>query len=267
MSAREASSADVPEDRRLELINAEIDGRLSPSERAELEALLAADPATLELRDDLRTVAEQLADLPELEPPGALRRAIRGAMSSAAAPPEGEVSLASRLRHWLGAPATLRLAGVFAAGLAVGAFVLAPDQGLGLRGLSGTMAAYEAGADDAVDRLTMDEAGITGSVGIHDRGSLYVIEYDLTAEEPVEVVTAYKGSDASFNGFAHIGDGDTRAVAEGQRVWLSVDGHRRYAIFLSRPESQAGEVEIDVYAGDRLLHRGNLRVPAVARAP
>jgi hypothetical protein len=128
------------------------------------------------------------------------------------------------------------------------------------------MAAYEAGSDDAIDRLTMTSGGLAGSVGLHDRGALYVIEYDLETDRPVDVVTRYRGEEAAFNGFAHIGDSNTRAVAEGRRVSLTVEGHRRYAIFLSRPETEPGEVEIDFYAGDELLQRGSLRVPAVAQA-
>ena len=259
----------VDRERGLELIHGEIDGRLTDAERAELAALVAADPEARALREDLGRVVEQLEDLPELEPPGALRRAIRGALpgSPAMGPSAESPPPAARLRQWLSGGETLRLAGVFAAGLAVGAVVLAPDAGLGLRELTGTMAAYDAGRDDAVDRLTMDLSGLAGSVGLHDRGSMYVIEYDLDTERPIEVVTAYNGDEGAFNGFAHIGDSDTRAVAEGRRVWLTVDGHRRYAIFLSRPRSQEGEIEIDFYAGEELLHRGSLRVPAAARAP
>jgi hypothetical protein len=256
-------------ERELELIHGEIDGRLSDAERTELAALVAVDPEMRALRDDLRHVVEQLEDLPELEPPGALRRAIRGALPRQAPADTAPASapLAARLRRWLSGGETLRLAGVFAAGLAVGAIIIAPDAGLGLRELTGTMAAYDAGRDDAVDRLTMDLSVVAGSVGLHDRGSMYVLEYDLDTERPIEVVTAYSGEEGAFNGFAHIGDSNTRAVAEGRRVWLTVDGHRRYAIFLSRPRTQEGEIEIDFYAGEELLHRGSLRVPAMARAP
>ena len=256
----------MTEERRLELIHAEIDGRISDPERAELDALLGTEPATRQLRDDLRIVADRLAELPQVEPPATLRQAIHAALPARARQDVGP-RLGERLRSWLATPATFKLAGAFAAGLAVGAIVLSPDAGMDLRQLTGTMAAYESGEDDAIARLTMDEPDVAGSVGIHHRGALYVIEYDLSTEQPVDVVTDYSGANASFNGFAHIGDSDTRAVAEGRRVRLTIDGHRRYAIFLRRPKGGEGQIEIGFYAGDKLLHSGNLRVPAVAQAP
>jgi hypothetical protein len=48
----------------LELINLELDGRLDAAGRAELEAILANDPAARTRREQLRAVAQALADAP-----------------------------------------------------------------------------------------------------------------------------------------------------------------------------------------------------------
>ena len=254
------------DERIADLIQAELDDRLSDAERHELDALLR-DPAARALRDELHQTVAALSALSELEPPAALRRALRAALPTAAvtAAPASP-SLIDRLRGSLGLPA-VRTAGAFAAGLAVGAVAVGLGPGssdLDMAALTGTMAGYETGSSDAIDRLIMELPGVEGSIGLHRRGGLYVIEYDLEAEQPVDVVTDYTGTDAKFNGFAHIGDSDTRAVAEGRQVRLTIDGHRRYAVFLSRPRGSAGEIEIGLYDGEALLHRDNLTVPAAA---
>ena len=50
--------------RAIELINLELDGRLDAAGRAELEAILANDPAARARREQLRAVARALADAP-----------------------------------------------------------------------------------------------------------------------------------------------------------------------------------------------------------
>jgi hypothetical protein len=253
------------DERIADLIQAELDDRLSDAERGELEALLQ-DPAARALRDEFHQAVAGLSALSELEPPAALRQALRGALPAAGTVRPANPSVIERLIGCL-APPAVRIAGAFAAGLAVGVVAVGLGPGssdLDMAALTGTMAGYETGSGDAVDRLTMELPGIEGSIGLHRRGGLYVIEYDLDAAQPVDVVTDYTGTDANFSGFAHIGDSDTRAVAEGRQVRLTIDGHRRYAVFLSRPRGGAGDIEIGLYDGDALLHRDNLTVPAAA---
>lgn len=255
------------DERIADLIQAELDDRLSEADRRELEMLLQ-DPVARALRDEFHQTVASLSALDELEPPAALRQTLRSSLPA----PAGTViaerpSLLERLLGSLALPA-VRTAGAFAAGLALGVVVvgLGPgSSGTDMAALTGTMAGYQAGSSDAIDQLTMELPGVEGSIALHRRGGLYVIEYDLAADQPVEIVTDYTGTDANFSGFAHIGDSDTRAVAQGRQVRLTIDGHRRYAVFLSRPRGSAGEIEIGLYDGDSLLHRDNLTVPATAK--
>ena len=250
------------DERIADLIQAELDDQLSDADRRELEALLQ-DPAARALRDEFHQTVAGLSALSELEPPAALRRALRSSFPAANSTVTPSPSLLERLLGSLALPA-VRTAGAFAAGLAVGVIAVGLVPGssdLDMAALTGTMAGYEAESSDAVDRLTMDLPGVEGSIGLHRRGELYVIEYDLDADQPVEIVTDYTGTDANFSGFAHIGDSDTRAVAQGRQVRLTINGHRRYAVFLSRPQGSAGDIEIGLYDGDALLHRDNLTVP------
>jgi len=66
--------------RLLELIHADLDGRLDAAEKAELARRLLADPAARRLHDELRRTDTLLRDLPRAEPPDGLRSAIQGAL-------------------------------------------------------------------------------------------------------------------------------------------------------------------------------------------
>ena len=65
----------MPDDRMLELLNAEIDGELSAAERAELSQRLLNDPQARTAREELRRTCTGLDALPRAEPPAELRNA------------------------------------------------------------------------------------------------------------------------------------------------------------------------------------------------
>jgi len=66
--------------RLLDLVQADLDGRLDGAEKAELARRLLADPAARRLHDELRRTHTLLHDLPQVEPPDGLRSAIQGAL-------------------------------------------------------------------------------------------------------------------------------------------------------------------------------------------
>jgi anti-sigma factor RsiW len=66
--------------RLLELIQADLDGRLDGAEKAELARRLLADPAARRLHDELRQTDALLRDLPQAQPPDELTSAIRDSL-------------------------------------------------------------------------------------------------------------------------------------------------------------------------------------------
>ena len=68
------------EQRLLELIQADLDGRLDGAEKAELARRLLADPAARRLQGELRQTDTLLRDLPQAQPPDELTSAIRAKM-------------------------------------------------------------------------------------------------------------------------------------------------------------------------------------------
>ena len=70
----------MDEAKRLELLQKDLDGALSPAEKAELARLLLQDPDAHRLRDDLKRTDRLLREVPEAEPPPGLRSAILRAL-------------------------------------------------------------------------------------------------------------------------------------------------------------------------------------------
>jgi hypothetical protein len=68
------------EQRLLELIQADLDGRLDGAEKAELARRLLADPAARRLQGELRQTDTLLRDLPRAQPPDELTSAIRDSL-------------------------------------------------------------------------------------------------------------------------------------------------------------------------------------------
>jgi len=66
--------------RLLELIQADLDGRLDGAGKAELARLLLADPAARRLQEELRRTDALLRDLPRAQPPDDLRTAVQEAL-------------------------------------------------------------------------------------------------------------------------------------------------------------------------------------------
>ena len=76
-------------ERSLELIHGEIDGRISAREQEELRALLDADPKLREIRSELQKLAQSLGQVQPLDPPAGLRARILNAIRPPPVAPPG----------------------------------------------------------------------------------------------------------------------------------------------------------------------------------
>lgn len=169
----------------LELIHAEIDGRLPESRRADLSRYLLEHPEARVLRDELRRLSAALAQVEYVAPPSGLRDAV---LQAARLPPSGGTG-----RRW-GLPGVLRYAAAFAGGVLVStiAFHAGKDGGAGIdvSALTGTMASQEAQKQDgASDGMSVSLEQGRGTASLRETPSGLVLEYDLAARDPVRIVT------------------------------------------------------------------------------
>ncbi len=258
-------------ERSIELIHADLDGEISAEDQQELHACLESDASLGALRDDMRKLHDVLGRVESEDPPPGLRSRI----IAAAAPqftrrivkPRRSI-LASILPGWP-APALLRYGAAAAFGAAIVAVGLKVGD-LDSHGpadpgsLVGTMTSYRApGA--ATGRIALDTAAITGSVGTSVQNGLVVVDFNLSAAEPVEIIADYGQSGLSFSGFAQFEEASASVEADQGRVRFTQQDAHRYAVFFSPSGQGNGTIEFQFLADGKLIHEDALEVPAKGR--
>lgn len=240
------------EERFRELIHAEIDGELTDRQKAELANHLLAHPETRTIRDEIGRVCAALDGIEMVEPPHGLRDSILRALQL----PAGEIGagVGSGVRSLFGrgsarGPFAIRYAAAVLIALVVAAVAfqvgLESRDGLEVSQLVGTMA----GSNDSTtarlaDTARVDLRELQGTVRLYDAGGVLVLDFDLAAQHPVNVVAAYAGREVRFSGFVEPGSGE----------------NRRYALSLAGPVEPGAAVRLGFYSKGILIHEDALEV-------
>jgi len=256
------------DERTIELINADIDGELEPSERLELDGILDSSADARAMRAELLSLNNLLESLPEQKPPAGLLQEI---LNKITLPGEKSAFSLSRLFTSF-QPAATGLA--FAAGLlvTVSFYELLPRQGTSLDtgGMVGTMVANPATMPtESRDVLAFEGAGLDGSVTLKGNKKLLILEFDLDSSEQVEIKVAYAEAGLGFSGIAHVAnDVDDRPVAvetyqlsEGV-LRVENQGRQIFTVFLPEVipvKSGSREISIDVSTAGARVFSGVLR--------
>jgi hypothetical protein len=230
------------EERHVELIHAELDGELTSEQRAELSRVLLANPDARALRDQLARLFDTVAKVEVVPSPPEFSRSVLSALGAKLRP----VASRSAGRSWYTAPA-FRYAAVFVGGLLASAVLLAPgarhavapdvSELVGTIGGQGT-----AGRGSPIDRVELDLTQVSGAVNSYQVDDQLVVELDLTASEPIEVVATHAGQTVHFS----LG---SRPQPTPERV-----------IWLPAGKPHGGpNVQLEVHGGGQLLYRDSLR--------
>lgn len=238
----------------VELINAEIDGEISPAQKQELEVALAADPEAKAMHAELSAMGAALDELPDLDPPPHLKHAI---MASIPAPQPERQKENNWFQSLFAAPA-LRYAGMFAAGalLTLALFdssQLSDRAFTDVTGLVGTMSSeVPDGPGAQVTRI--DRPEVAGRVSLRNSGPLLIVDFDLVSAGPVDIVASYTDQSVWFNGFAQLESPGATISAESGRVTMQIDGKRRYALFLHNAGDRDIVINLQFRSGEDVVY-------------
>jgi anti-sigma factor RsiW len=176
-----------PDARTVDLIQRDLDGDLSATERAELARQLLAEPEARRLRDELARTDARLRAVPPAEPPVGLRPAILKALNL---PADREGTGDGAPGGWSG----FRLAAALLGGLVVvGLGYRLVGTGEDLGGLRGSIAEHAAPTVPA-DEAALPAAGGTVTARLFHEGGQTRLVIESSALEPVEVVGRYAAS-------------------------------------------------------------------------
>jgi hypothetical protein len=233
----------------LELIQADVDGELPDRDRAELSRFMLANPDAHAVRDELKRLCSALGKVRRAEPPPELRASIL-----AAVPLQAPAAGSRSPRSFLPQSGVLRYAAAFAGGLIVSAiaFQVASDRsaGLDVSDLAGTMVSQDpVSRSGPVDSVHVSLDQVSGTVSLFRSSSMRVVEFDLAAREPVEVVVVHDGQEARFSGFGQSGG----AAAQ------------RYALVLDGAGVEGAPIEIRFLTAGAVIHSESLKVPPSSR--
>ena len=245
----------------VELMNADLDGEINDAERIDLAEYLEANPEAAKVRSELAELCGSLDEMGQVESPPHLKYAILNSLQKSR--PARRDSGGFGWKQLLGLP-VLRHSVTFAAGAFLTFALISSNQISNqafddVTGLVGTISdsAPEATGQNTI-RLTSNE--IAGIVSVQAAGSLNVIEFNLAAEGPVEIVAEFSDHDLWFKGFAQLESDDTRILAGDGQVRMHIQGRNRYALYLQHTNDIDAPVNFRFYAAGNLIHEADLLI-------
>jgi len=238
------------------LINAEIDGEINSTEKAELDAILAESEAARDMYNDLGALCESLHSIEEESPPAHLKHVI---MNRVKAAPAASTS-PNFLQMLLGTP-VFKYAGMFVAGVLLTLTIVTSDQVSeqvfdDVTGLVGTVSNPISG--HVLSNIPVDNQNVAGKVSLRSSGSMLILDFDLTSSGPIEIEADYTDRSIWFNGFAQLESSGTTISIEDGSVTLGMEGSRRYAVYLQNGDGHGITVHLRFIAGGEIVHEASL---------
>ena len=223
-----------------ELIQTDLDGELSATERAELARLLLQDPEARRLHGDLRQTDKLLRDIPQAESPPGLRAAILGRPALSERPRDPAA------RQY--GPAPYQMAAAILGGLLiVGISYVLLDGNSSQSDLQGSLAAA------SQVQLSIRAEGAEVSASLRRDGESLRLELDVSTTIPCEVIARIDPATTTFVGGAN--DAQLTVASDQVAVHLPT-GSEVFALEFSG----AAPIQLQLRSGGRLLGEGRLSV-------
>lgn len=244
-------------DRTVELIQASVDREISAADNRELESILAKSAEARRYQADMSELCNVLESAEALDPPAHLRHLIIDSVESN----RRRVLRPKAGSRFLAAPA-FRLATAFAAGVVLTwSFVSSDDLSRNafedVTGLVGTISDSKL-AMPGTTGISISHASIAGTITMRQSGNLLVIDFDLVSKGPMDVIAGFPKTDMWFNGFAQLESNGTSVAAEPGRVTISMDGKRRYALYLNDSGRRVAAVDLQFVSSGSVVHEARL---------
>lgn len=225
-----------------ELIQADLDGELSVSERAELARLLLQDPEARRLQGQFRRTDQLLRDIAQAEPPPELRAAIL------AGPAQSEIPRDPG-RTQYGWPGYRLAAAILGGLLIVGLSYLLLDGNAPVRDLQGSLSAAPQ------DQASMRAEGVEVGASLQRNGERLRLELTVSTTIPCEVIARIDAATTSFVG----SPGDARLEAAIGQVTVRPDIGSQTVVL---DFSGAAPIRLELRSEGRLLAEGRLSASA-----
>jgi len=243
------------------IIQEELDGVASPSDRALLYDQLARNPDVRAAYEEMQRLSSVIRDVPREEPPASLKVAILNAIG----PVAPRQTIPARRGWWTGLRDTFVARPiwgggfVFATGIAVGLLIFAlvgHSPTLDTQGLTGAMTPTE--RFERLGQKDIDFNGVRGRMetGISSQGPcLYV---DIESLQPTEIAVGFLGQPNAFRGFHQENPANGQVSFDPGGLRILNRGKNRY--LLTEAPAAQNEILVRIRVGEATLEE---RLPLV----
>ncbi len=244
-----------------DLMNADIDGEISDAGKSELMAFLAKSAEGRELYEQLSSLCDSLNSGELVSPPPHMRHVIMNSVK----PAKPEQDSPGMLRTLLAMP-TLRYALMFAVGVFLTLSLVKSGQMSNsaldnVTGLVGTIS--EPIGADLASSITVDNVEIAGKVSLRSKGSMLILDFNLTARGLIEIQADYTDRTIWFNGFGQLESSGTTISAEQGHIKLGMEGKGRYAVYLHNEGGRGTTVSLRFVSNGTVIHEATLEYDPV----
>jgi len=262
MNQQDQNSRAPVDQRTQDLVNASIDGEISAIEQDELDRLLLSSESVRQFHRELRKVTTLLDDLPELDPPAYLQKAIERQVRL-------PVDVAARkkpsgLLSWLDSgPWRTGLALAAGVVLTIGVYEMGskPVSIDDARNMSGTII-KPGERGELLDSIRLDGGQLNGLVELRNENDLFTVDVRLDSGVPVDVVMDFAGRGLDLEGASSSSDLENAVSFGDGKIRLASNGNDHFSVKLRRmTEAQtSGPIALDFYAGERLVKKAELNI-------
>lgn len=241
----------------LELIHKEIDGVITPAEKARLEAYLKSNPDARKIHRELTGLARALDELPALDPPLALKSGILGRITAG----KNRTLRSGGIAGHSGNAGRWRLAYGFAAGLAAGLLLLAlagdffhEETTLNIADLQGTLVISESPGGGAISARTLEAPGVSGELRLRHTADTGILALDITAAEETAIAFTFDAAALQLSGFIAREGGIGALENRDGRIRFKHRGSNRYSlIFRKISAGNPSALQLELSAGGNVL--------------
>jgi hypothetical protein len=259
----------------LDLLNAGIDGELSPSEEAELNVFLAGSKEVRDLNEELIAITSLLDQVPDIEPPqylqSAIERQVRLPVQSQDAALNSPTHNTQKEKqsffgawlttHWLRTGIALAAGVVLTAGVyQMGSHPISAEDASNMVGtVVKGQAAYQG---ELLSSIHLNTETLSGRVELRNIDSLYKLDIQMNSGGDSVLVVNFAGRGLEFAGVSPERDfEDAVSVANGS-INFSGSGEQHFTLKFRRTSEvpQATPLELNFFADNKLVKAAELSI-------
>ncbi|NIR50163.1 hypothetical protein GWO43_16800 [candidate division KSB1 bacterium] len=246
----------------LELINKDVDGNISSSEKSKLEAYLVDNPKARKIHRELIQLSKMLNQMEDVPPNPNLKKGVLNSIQvNKYAKKKTRSTFGSRLRspNWR---LNYNLAVSFAAGLVLGLLVFAIlNQSLNkLRSfndpeLIGSIVLKDVASKlEPVDRVQIKENGVSATFETLVAQDVVLLEASVTTPPNTDMALEFEDADLHFRSFSQSKDAHTNLELLKNRLELRNTGQNEYLFVFDDRSSDISSLTVEIYIDDFEFH-------------